>query len=640
MTTRSGDGNILDCVQQMQLFEYSRVPDQLTDSGNCLQVREFEAVRHLLPGVDWSQGPIIDFEAVMAAPARYTNQRLHQQIERLIHEGVQFTYHLMGSLDSQSSEDEGTSSAPQEGTEKPEKRKKAKVCRGTRMSKRTRREKIPIKRPEVTSSSKDPSSSDDAVELDCIPAPPSQSDIDAFEANDPPALDVLDTELRALELTKLGNQIEGGEIPSTQGVKVHEPTQQSCHELLLHNTAKDDSTVEGEQRIDETHELERVEERPSHEDVRQLFSEIGENSAPSKGLHTSFTPPVAGQLRICGESTENVREQNVDLTLSSTQTVPQEWLIARAQRKATTKPPIDLEDIFLRIDQAKAKGKKKPRAYSRVTKDEQRNRTLHIATPLVEKLADQITSADYSITTIPIRLATKEQEKEEFKDSVQNILRQLEEITAEKDMYWACAEQAKGYINQLLRPLHNASESHIPPTALVQRTTTEFEGVQDTAKAVKEWMQDIKKKGEQILKEVKEMALHRELTLIKLLEVKKESLHIHEVAATTLPLMRVLFWTHAQIPTLSAILDPHSISVLKEWYWTVTMKNDTKEIIDKESDACEVILGNMQELGKTILRSMVSGWINDLSDNAIQPDWEERLGMDKISYFTKDLEFC
>lgn len=208
----------------------------------------------------------------------------------------------MGSLNSQSSEDEGTPSAPREETKKPEKRKKAKACRGTRTSKRTRREKIPIKSPEVTSSSKDRSSSDDAVELDCIPAPPSQSDIDAFETNDPPAPDVLDTELRALELTELGNQIEEGEIPSTQGVKVHEPTQQSRHELLLQNTAKDDSTVEGEQRIDETHELERAEERPSHEDVRQLFNGIGENSAASKGLHTSFTPLMAGHLRICGES--------------------------------------------------------------------------------------------------------------------------------------------------------------------------------------------------------------------------------------------------------------------------------------------------------------------------------------------------
>lgn len=197
--------------------------------------------------------------------------------------------------------------------------------------------------------------------------------------------------------------------------------------------------------------------------------------------------------------------------------MPQEWLIARAQRKAATKPPIDLEDIFSRIDQAKAKGKKKPRAaYSRVTKDEQRNRSLHIATSLVDKTADQITLADYSITIVPIERAIKEQEKEEFKDSVQNILRQLEEITAEKDMYRARADQAEGYIDQLLRPLHNASESHIPPTTLAQRTTTDFEGVQDTAKAVREWIQDIKKRGEQILKEVKEMALHRELTLVKL----------------------------------------------------------------------------------------------------------------------------
>lgn len=56
------------------------------------------------------------------------------------------------------------------------KRKKARVSRGTRTSKRTRREKTPIKRPEVTTSSKNPSSKDDVVELDHLPTPPPQND--------------------------------------------------------------------------------------------------------------------------------------------------------------------------------------------------------------------------------------------------------------------------------------------------------------------------------------------------------------------------------------------------------------------------------------------------------------------------------
>ncbi|XP_057816359.2 uncharacterized protein LOC131029738 [Cryptomeria japonica] len=293
-------------VQQMPLYEYRRVRDQLVDSGNCLQVWEFEAVRHLLLGVDWSQDPIIDFEAIMAARGRYTG--LHQQIERLIHEGVQFTYHLMGNLDSQSFGDEGTSNAPKEEIEKPEKRKKAKASRGTWTSKRTRREKIPIRRPEVTSSSKDPSSSDDVVELDYIPAPPSQSDIDAFGADDPPAPDMLDVELRVIGSAEPHNQIEEGEIPSNQGIEVHESTQQSRHELLLHNTTKGDSTVEGEQKTDNTCGPEKTKAQPSHKGTGQLFSEVGENSATSKELGTSSTPPIAEQLQICDEMAENVKE--------------------------------------------------------------------------------------------------------------------------------------------------------------------------------------------------------------------------------------------------------------------------------------------------------------------------------------------
>lgn len=150
----------------------------------------------------------------MAASGRYTDHWLHQQIERLTHEGIQFTYHMMGSLDSQSSEDEGTSSASKEEVEKPEKRKKARANRGTRASKRTRREKIPIRRPEVTSSSTDASSEDDVVELDYIPTPPSQSDVDAFEANNPSTQNELNAEMRIIDSSEPGNQVEEGEIPS------------------------------------------------------------------------------------------------------------------------------------------------------------------------------------------------------------------------------------------------------------------------------------------------------------------------------------------------------------------------------------------------------------------------------------------
>ncbi|XP_059070319.1 uncharacterized protein LOC131070828 [Cryptomeria japonica] len=274
-------------VQQMRFYEYRRVLDQLMDSRNCLQVREFEAVRHLLQGIDWSQDPITDFEAVMAAPG---------------------------------------------------------------------------------------------------------SDIDAFKADDPSTQDMLNTEVKG-----------------------------SRHELQLHSTAKDDSTVEGEQRTDETRELQRTKEQLSHEDTRQLFSEVGENSATSKGLDTSSTPPVIEQLQICNESAENIKEKSANITIALAQTIPQDWLVAQAQRKAATKLPINLEDIFSRIGKAKSKGKKKPKA--------------------------------------------------------------------------------EGYIDQLLRPLHDAPESHIPPTTLAQRTTTKFEGVRDTAKAVKEWMRSIKERGEQIIGE-------------------------------------------------------------------------------------------------------------------------------------------
>lgn len=70
------------------------------------------------------------------------------------------------------------------------------------------------------------------------------------------------------------------------------------------------------------------------------------------------------------------------------------------------------------------------------------------------------------------------------------------------------------------------------------------------------------------------------------------------------------------------------------------MKNDTKDTINKEQEECEEILKNMRDLGGKILRSMVLGWKNSLSNNEVQPNWEDKLRIDKVAYSIEDLEFA
>lgn len=248
--------------------------------------------------------------------------------------------------------------------------------------------------------------------------PPSQSDIDAFEANNPQAQSEKDAEVRVVGSDEPGNQVEEGGIAPNQEIGTHELTHGSRHELQLNSDNKDDTTVEGEQKGDEIQEPDKTEEQPSQEDTRQLFSEVGENSAMSKGLDTAFVPSMIDQLQVASEPAEASKEQSGNLAIASGQTIPQGWLIAHAQRKAAIKPPINLEDIFSRIGEIKYKGNKKPKTYSRITKDEQRNRMIHIATPPANKPTDQIALVDYNVATIPIGQATKEQEREEFKDSM------------------------------------------------------------------------------------------------------------------------------------------------------------------------------------------------------------------------------
>lgn len=104
----------------------------------------------------------------------------------------------MGGYESQSLDDEEASSAAkEEEVEKLEKkRKNAKASRGTRASKRVRRnpselpkaqvrEKILVRRLVAATSLKDFDLVDEVVEIERLPTPPSQDDLVVAEANDP-----------------------------------------------------------------------------------------------------------------------------------------------------------------------------------------------------------------------------------------------------------------------------------------------------------------------------------------------------------------------------------------------------------------------------------------------------------------------
>lgn len=180
-------------------------------------------------------------------------------------------------------------------------------------------------------------------------------------------------------------------------------------------------------------------------------------------------------------------------------------------------------------------------------------------------------------------------------------------MTIERDAYRACAQQAKGYIDHLLRPLQHVVESHIPPLALAQKTTTKFEGVCDTAKAVREWIRSLKTRGKRIIKDVRDVAINIQLTRVKMAEVQRECFQIQQTIDIALPLMRALLWTHAQIPTLQTILDPHNISTFKEWYWIVNMKNDMVDTIKKIQDECKEALSGIENISENILKALVTG---------------------------------
>lgn len=97
----------------------------------------------------------------------------------------------------------------------------------------------------------------------------------------------------------------------------------------MNSGSKDDTTVEGEQNRDETHEPDKIEEQPSQEDTQQLFNEVGENSAMSKGSDTASVPSMTDQLQVSSEPVEASKGQSGNLAITSGQTIPQGCLFTR-----------------------------------------------------------------------------------------------------------------------------------------------------------------------------------------------------------------------------------------------------------------------------------------------------------------------
>lgn len=96
---------------------------------------------------------------------------------------------------------------------------------------------------------------------------------------------------------------------------------------------------------------------------------------------------------------------------------------------------LSLDDLFARVGQPKTKERKKPKTYSRITRDEAQNWVVHIVVPHTNKSAEEVTPTDYKVVSLGMGKATREQEVEEFGNSSNAILRRLKKEMEEKEMY-------------------------------------------------------------------------------------------------------------------------------------------------------------------------------------------------------------
>lgn len=127
-------------------------------------------------------------------------------------------------------------------------------------------------------------------------------------------------------------------------------------------------------------------------------------------------------------------------------------------------------------------------------------------------------------------------------------------MTAERAMYKARVEQAKNYIDHLLKPLQHANEANVPLAALTQKRAAEFENVWGTTKATREWIEDVTWMVDQIMEDVTCIELDAKWASQRVQSIRGEVEGFQKSVDTPLPVIMAFFWTYSQIATVQQIL--------------------------------------------------------------------------------------
>lgn len=162
--------------------------------------------------------------------------------------------------------------------------------------------------------------------------------------------------------------------------------------------------------------------------------------------------------------------------------------------------PPNWDELLAKI--GKDKGKKKSWIISKIERDEESNRVVHIATPAIDKNMDEVTAKDYNMQTIHLGPTFIEQEIEDYQASSAVILGRLRKEIKTKHEMKKEIEGLKKCLEDLMKPLQSINPSSSAANPLPQETITELERMKDSILATANWLQGVKTKGSDAIKAI------------------------------------------------------------------------------------------------------------------------------------------
>lgn len=245
--------------------------------------------------------------------------------------------------------------------------------------------------------------------------------------------------------------------------------------------------------------IEEVKSPPREEEAENIpLPEHKEEHAEEKESKTDETPKKHG---LSEEAPKGQQEEvgQSEVKLESTILDQLDKEIKRKQVVVEDTSP-NWDELLTKI--VKDKAKKKARVISKIERDQESNKVVHIATPTPDNNRDEVTTKDYNVQTFNLGPTFIEQDIKDYQGSSTVILGRLRKEVQTKKELKKENEKLRKCLEDLMKPLQSINPSSSAAKPLPKETITEIERMKASTLATANWLQGVRTKGNEAIKDI------------------------------------------------------------------------------------------------------------------------------------------